>query len=145
MVAQVTLTRTDTGANVKVRWDPAEENKDYPSWDQALEEAEQLGLITAAEALAAKLLPPGFPFHANGGIDPSSLTAHNFVSGKHRHHDDFGGGAIVCYSGSTGFSLSSFFSLSSSWTAGITRRPSVSRFPCSSAAFLSDSLLIVAP
>jgi hypothetical protein len=82
MKVQVTLTRTDTGANAKVKSDSAEANKDYPSWESALEEAEQLGLINAAEALAAKLLPPGFPFHANGKIDPAILTPQGFIPGK---------------------------------------------------------------
>ena len=82
MKAQVTLTRTDTGANAKIKSDTAEASKDYPSWESALEDAEQLGLINAAEALAAKLLPPGFPLHANGEIDPTMLTAQGFISGK---------------------------------------------------------------
>lgn len=82
MKVQVALTRTSAGANAKIKSDTAEASKDYPSWEDALKEAEQLGLITGAEVTAAKLLPPGFPFHGNAEVEPSSLTAQGFVSGK---------------------------------------------------------------
>jgi hypothetical protein len=82
MKVQVILTRTNTGANAKVKSDTAEANKDYPSWDDALKDAEQLGLISGTEVAAAKLLPVGFPFHGNPEIELSSLSAQGFVSGK---------------------------------------------------------------
>jgi hypothetical protein len=82
MNAQVTLTRTEAGAHTRIKSDAGEVNKDYPSWDDALKDAEQLGLLSAIEATAAKALPPGFPMHTIRDIDPSTLTTQGFVSGK---------------------------------------------------------------
>ena len=82
MKVQVTITRTDTGANTKIKSDSGEASKDYRSWEEAFTEANDIGLVNIAESTAAKLLPPGFPFHTNAEIEPSTLTAQGFVPGK---------------------------------------------------------------
>jgi hypothetical protein len=82
MSCQVTITRTDTGANTRVKSDTGEANKDVASWSEALAEAERLGLINAAESLAAKALPPGFPLHASADASVADLVRHGFALGK---------------------------------------------------------------
>jgi hypothetical protein len=82
MKVQVTITRTDTGANTRIKSDSGEASKDYLSWVDAFTEARDVGLVNIAESTAAKLLPPGLPFHTNAEIEPSTLTAQGFVSGK---------------------------------------------------------------
>jgi hypothetical protein len=81
MKFQVTITRTDTGANTHVKSDTAEASKDVASWNDALTEAERLGLINAAESIAAKALPPGLPLHTSADADLDSLVRHGFVLG----------------------------------------------------------------
>lgn len=82
MKGQVTLTRTNTGANTKIRSDSGESSKEYSSWDDALIDAERIGLISGLEATASKALPPGFPLHANPELDLSVLGNQGFVPGK---------------------------------------------------------------
>ncbi len=82
MDMQITITRTDDGANTKAKSDHGEASKDYASWDSALKEAQTLGLINAVEATAAKALPPGFPLHTSADIKFGTLYANNFVAGK---------------------------------------------------------------
>jgi hypothetical protein len=82
MKFQVTITRTDTGANTHVKSDTEDAHKDVASWNEALAEAEELGLINAAESVGAKVLPPGFPFHGSTDADLESLFKHGFVRGK---------------------------------------------------------------
>jgi hypothetical protein len=73
MKVQVTLTRTDTGATTKIRSDSGESSKEYSSWNDALIDAEHIGLINEVESTAAKALPPGFPLHTNAELDLSVL------------------------------------------------------------------------
>jgi hypothetical protein len=82
MSCQVTITRTDTGANTRVKSDTGEANKDVASWSEALAEAERLGLINAVESLAAKALPPGFPLHVSADASVADLVRHGFALGK---------------------------------------------------------------
>ncbi len=82
MKAQVTITRTDTGANTHVKSETEEAHKDVASWDEALAEAEELGLINAAESIGAKVMPPGFPFHTFTDASLENLPKHGFVPGK---------------------------------------------------------------
>jgi hypothetical protein len=82
MKIQVTITRTDTGANTHVKSDTEDAHKDVASWSDALAEAEDLGLINAAEAIGAKALPPGFPFHTSADAGIENLMQHGFVRGK---------------------------------------------------------------
>ncbi len=82
MKVQVTITRTDTGANTNIRSDSSESSKDYSSWGDALTEAERSGFINAVESTAAKVLPPGFPLHTNAEVDSSAFTSQGFVVGK---------------------------------------------------------------
>jgi hypothetical protein len=82
MKLQVTITRTDTGANTHVMSDTEDAHKDVASWNDALAEAENLGLINAAEAIGAKALPPGFPFHTSTDSGIESLMRQGFVRGK---------------------------------------------------------------
>jgi hypothetical protein len=82
MKVQVTLTRTETGANTNIRSDSGESSKDYSSWEDALTEAEHIGLINTVEAMAAKALPPGFPLHTNAEVDSSAFSSQGFVAGK---------------------------------------------------------------
>jgi hypothetical protein len=82
MKVQVRITRTDTGANTRVKSDTNEVSKDYDSWDDALAEANQIELVSAVEAVAAKLLPPGMPFHTTAEVDASVFSMAGFVSGK---------------------------------------------------------------
>lgn len=81
MKVQVTLTRTDTGATTKIRSDSGESSKEYSSWNDALIDAEHLGLINGVESTAAKA-PPGFPLHTNAELDLSVLGNQGFVPGK---------------------------------------------------------------
>ena len=79
---QVTITRTDTGANTRVKSETGEASKDVASWSDALAEAEHLGLINAAESIAGKALPPGFPLHTSADTNLKNLVRHGFVPGK---------------------------------------------------------------
>src|SRR5882757_3875991 len=84
MKVQVRITRTDTGSNTRIKSEPKssemkdafaletavkletkEACKDYGSWDEALSEAERLGLISRTEAKAAKVMPPGMPYNTS--------------------------------------------------------------------------------
>ena len=82
MKVQVTITRTDTGANTYVKSDTEEAHKDVASWNEALAEAEHHGLINAAESIGAKALPPGFPFNTSTDVGLENLIKHGFVRGK---------------------------------------------------------------
>jgi len=82
MKVQVTITRMDEGVRTQIRADAGESNKDYSTWDDALVEAEQIGLINVAESMAAKFLPPGLPLHTAAEVDPSVLSTQGFVPGK---------------------------------------------------------------
>ncbi len=82
MKIQVRITRTDAGANTRVKSDTNEASKDYGSWDEALAEANEIGLIHAVEAAAAKILPPGMPFHTTTETDATVFSMAGFVSGK---------------------------------------------------------------
>jgi hypothetical protein len=82
MKVQVTLTRTDTGANTNIRSDSGELSKDHSSWEDALTEAEHIGFINAVESMAVKALPPGLPLHTNAEVDSSAFSVRGFVVGK---------------------------------------------------------------
>ncbi|GAC1421370.1 MAG: hypothetical protein NVSMB62_16250 [Acidobacteriaceae bacterium] len=82
MKVQVTITRTDTGANTNIRSDSGESSKDYSSWGDALTEAERAGFINAVESTAATVLPPGFPLHTSAEVDSSAFTGQGFIVGK---------------------------------------------------------------
>jgi hypothetical protein len=82
MEMQVTITRTDNGANTKVKSHNGEASKDYASWNSALEDAQALGLISALEGTAAKVLPPGFPLHTHTDVEPGTLHNNHFILGK---------------------------------------------------------------
>ena len=47
MELQVTITRTDDGANTHVKSRNGEASKDYASWSDALDEASSIGLINS--------------------------------------------------------------------------------------------------
>jgi hypothetical protein len=81
---QVTITRTDTGANTHIKSDTAEASKDVVSWSEALAEAKHFGLINLPESIAAKALPPGFPLHTSADTGLANLISHGFVLGKSR-------------------------------------------------------------
>ena len=61
MNVQVTLTRTDTGANTNIRSDSGEPSKDNSSWEDALTEAERIGLINPVEGNGCKGSSAGIP------------------------------------------------------------------------------------
>lgn len=82
MEVYVTITRTDTGADTRVKSGTEAAHKDVASWNQAVAEAEELGLINAAESIEAKAMPPGFPFHTSTDADFENLLKHGFVPGK---------------------------------------------------------------
>lgn len=82
MKFEVTITRMDDGARTQIKADVGELNKDYSTWSDALVEAEQIGLINAAESMAAIVLPPGFPLHTKAEVDPSTFSTLGFVLGK---------------------------------------------------------------
>jgi hypothetical protein len=82
MKIQVVVTRTDTGATTKLITSNGESSKNYASWNGALKEAENLKLINAAEATAAKALPPGFPLHTTTDIEAGNLASSGFTPGK---------------------------------------------------------------
>lgn len=82
MHVQVIVTRTDSGATTQIRMNAAEVRKDYASWDDALEDAQQLKLINVVEATAAKILPPGMPLHTSADVDNVNLAAEGFTSEK---------------------------------------------------------------
>jgi hypothetical protein len=82
MKVQVTLTRTDTGANTNIRSDSGESSKDYSSWEDALTEAEHIGFINTVESMAARALPPGLPLHTRAEVDSSVFSSQGFVAGK---------------------------------------------------------------
>ncbi len=90
MKVQVRITRTDTGANTRIKSEPTdaatletrEANKDYGSWDAALADAEGLGLLNATEATAAKIMPPGMPYNANAEVNATVFSSAGFVGGK---------------------------------------------------------------
>jgi hypothetical protein len=78
MKQKVTITRTDAGATTAVMSSAYEWSKSYPSWDQALDEAVDLQLLNKVESAAAKMMPPGFPFHGSAKIDIAALTGRGF-------------------------------------------------------------------
>ena len=78
MEQKVTITRTDAGATTAVMSSGYEWSKSYPSWDQALNEAVDLQLLNKVEFAAAKMMPPGFPFHCSANIDIAALTSRGF-------------------------------------------------------------------
>ena len=82
MKTHVIITRTDTGAKTQVKSDTEDAHKDVASWNDAVTEAESLGLINAAESIGAKALPPGFPFHAFTDAGIGNLMSHGFERGK---------------------------------------------------------------
>lgn len=82
MKIQVTLTRTDSGANTNIRSASGELSKDYSSWEDALTEAEHIGFINIVESVAAKALPPGLPFHTNAEVDSSAFSSQGFIAGR---------------------------------------------------------------
>jgi hypothetical protein len=82
MKLQVTITRTDAGANINIRSRNGEANKDYPSWKDALNEASSVGLINSAQAIAAHVMPPGLPFHADADVEFDNLKGQGFTIGK---------------------------------------------------------------
>ncbi len=82
MKFEVTITRMDEGVRTQIRADAGELNKDYSTWSDALIEAEEIGLINAAESMAAQFLPPGFPLHTKAEVDPSTFRTLGFVLGK---------------------------------------------------------------
>jgi len=82
MNPRVTITRTNSGASTAVTSNGLEWSKDYGSWEQALDEALNLELLNKVEFAAAKMLPPGFPFHGGAEIDISVLTTQGFQSAK---------------------------------------------------------------
>jgi hypothetical protein len=79
MQIQVTMARTDTVANTHVKSDTEDAHKDVASWNDALAEAEDLGLINAAEAIGANALPPDFPFHTSTDAGVGNLMQHGFA------------------------------------------------------------------
>lgn len=81
MKVQVTITRMDEGVRTQIRADSGESNKNYSSWDDALIEAEHIGLINVVESAAAKFLPPGLPFHTTAEVDQSTLSTKGFLRG----------------------------------------------------------------
>ena len=82
MKIQVVVTRTDTGATTKLMTNNAQSSKDYASWNEALQEAEDLKLINTVEATAAKALPPGLPLHTTTEMDAGNLANAGFIPGK---------------------------------------------------------------
>jgi hypothetical protein len=82
MKVQVRITRTDTGSNTRIKSGATEASKDYGSWDEALAEAERIGLINGTEATAAKVMPPGMPFHTSAEVEVSAFGKVGFVVGK---------------------------------------------------------------
>lgn len=82
MKFEVTITRMDEGVRTQIRADVGELNKDYSTWSDALIEAEHIGLINAAESMAAKLLPPGFPLHTKTEVESSTFRTLGFILGK---------------------------------------------------------------
>ena len=82
MKIQVVVTRTDRGATTKLITSNGESSKNYGSWNDALKEAQDLKLINAAEATAAKALPPGFPPHTTTDIEAGNLAGAGFTPGK---------------------------------------------------------------
>jgi hypothetical protein len=77
---QVTISRTDIGASTNVRSDSGEASKEYASWDDALVDAQHIGLINTVELTAAKALPPRFSLHTNAEFDLSMLAKQGFIS-----------------------------------------------------------------
>ena len=82
MKLQVTITRTDAGANTNIRSRNGEANKDYPSWSDALKDAAAIGLINSVQATAARAMPPGLPFHTDADVEFEELKTHSFIIGK---------------------------------------------------------------
>jgi hypothetical protein len=82
MKLQVTITRTDAGANTHVMSETEDAHKDVACWSDALTEAQEFGLINGAEAIGAKALPPGFPLHTSADTGIENLIQHGFVRGK---------------------------------------------------------------
>ena len=78
MEQKVTITRTDAGATTAVMSSGYEWSKGYASWDQAADEAVDLQLLNKVESGAAKMMPPGFPFHCSANIDIAALTNRGF-------------------------------------------------------------------
>jgi hypothetical protein len=76
MKQKVTITRMDAGATTAVMSTAYEWSKSYTSWDQALDEA--VDLLNKVGSAAAKMMPPGFPFHCSANIDIAALTGRGF-------------------------------------------------------------------
>jgi hypothetical protein len=72
------------GAMTAVMSSAYEWSKSYPSWDQVLDEAVNLQLLTKVESAAAKMMRPGFPFHCSANIDIAALTGRGFNCTKER-------------------------------------------------------------
>jgi len=82
MKLQVTISRTDHGANIRVKSHNGEASKDYSSWKEALNEAASIGLISSAEGTAARALPHGLPFHTGSDMELQAMGGHGFTIGK---------------------------------------------------------------
>ena len=78
MEQKVTITRTDAGATTAVMSSAYEWSKSYATWDQASDEAVDLQLLNKLESKAAKMMPPGCPFHCSANIDIAALTSRGF-------------------------------------------------------------------
>jgi len=81
MKQKVTITRTDAGATTAFMSSAYEWSKNYPSWDQALDEAVDLQLLNKVESAAAKMMPPGISLprqcqDRHSGSDRSRLQLH---------------------------------------------------------------------
>jgi hypothetical protein len=74
MKIQVVVARTDAGATAKLMSNGGESSKNYASWNDALEEAENLKLINTVAATAAKALPPGFPLHTTTELETETFA-----------------------------------------------------------------------
>lgn len=83
---EVTITRTDNGATTAVTSLEFEYDKDYGSWNQALDDANELQLLNNVEAMAARLLPRGLPFHGSADFHIGVLFGKGFVCNKEPAH-----------------------------------------------------------
>jgi hypothetical protein len=90
MEQKVAITRTDAGATTAVMSSGYEWSKSYTSWNQALDEAVDLQLLNKVASAAAKMMPPGFPFHCSTNIDIAALTDRGFNCTKSRSSSAFG-------------------------------------------------------
>lgn len=82
MERRVTITRTDSGASTVVSSGAHEWSKEYASWEEALQDAVDLKLINQLDLAAAKVLPPGLPFHGGADVETGTLTAQGFQSSE---------------------------------------------------------------